>query len=289
MSTDSTGMQLNTEWCIRQGSYIIANEFPADWCEYRPTPDMRKKSFKKDCLLLVQSQDCDIVAGDDQEPEVELLPLAPIKPKKVYHRNQYAQSSRTLHINVDGQDYEGKVRATVTVPKQQLRDWLAADGSSATIAQLTPENVRTLVAWKANRYQRAALPDRFNHAFVPLFRECADDLGSHTNANGEGYVRALYLYLDTLEEDADYQFALLALLKHDTPDGVKTVIDEQIEDLNHKLEENDGFALAEGESLPGNAERDDAVTVAQLTQYMKVNLDYLSLREGDGDLGADVN
>lgn len=103
--------------------------------------------------------------------------------------------------------------------------------------------------------------------------------------NGESCVRALYLHLDTLEEDAEYQFALLAHLKHDTPDGVKTAIDEQIEDLNHKLEENDGFALAEDESLPGNAERDNAVTVAQLTQYMKVNLDYLSLREGDGDLG----
>lgn len=55
--------------------------------------------------------------------------------------------------------------------------------------------------------------------------------------NGESCVRALYLHLDTLEEDAECQFALLALLKHDTPDGVKTAIDEQIEELIQRLEE----------------------------------------------------
>jgi hypothetical protein len=47
-------------------------------------------------------------------------------------------------------------------------------------------------------------------------------------------------------------------------------------------------ALAEHPSLPGNAERESAVTVAQLTQYMKINLDYLSPREGGEDLGPNV-
>lgn len=175
------------------------------------------------------------------------------------------------------------------MPKQQLLEWLESSEKTACVAQVTPENLRTLVAWKANRYQRAALPDRFNHAFIPLFEKHADQLGAYNTENGESCVRGLYLHLDTLEEDAaNYEFALLALLKHSTSDAQRLAIEEQIEDLIQELEQNDGFTLAEHPSLPGNAERDSAVTVAQLTQYMKINLDYLSLREGDGDLGPDL-
>ncbi|GHD53816.1 hypothetical protein SAMN05216429_101181 [Marinobacter persicus] len=289
MTTDLTGKQLLVNWGIRQGSYIAAPEYPQDWCHFRPNPEMRDKGFKKDCLLLVQSQDCDIAAKDELEPEIELLPLAPIKPKKLFPGNQYAKSSRTLQINIDGQNHEGKVRATVTVPKRQLLEWLEANTESANIAQLTPENLRILTAWKANRYQRAALPDRFNHAFIPLFEKYADKLGAYSTENGNCCVRGLYLHLDTSEEDAaNYEFALLALLKHETPDAQRLAIEEQVEDLIQELEEKEGFTLAEHSSLPGNAERESAVTVAQLTQYMKINLDYLSLREGDEDLGPDV-
>lgn len=290
MTTDSTGKQLLVNWGVRQGSYISAPEYPKNWCEFRPSPEMRTKVFKKGCLLLVQSQDCDIAAKESHEPEIELLPLAPIKAKKVYPGNQYAKSSRTLQINIDGQDYEGKVRATVFVPKQQLLEWLGTNQESANIAQLTPENLRILTAWKANRYQRAALPDRFNHAFIPLFEKYADEFGAYSTGNGNSCIRGMYLHLDTLEEHAtNYQFALLALLTHDTTDRQQLAIEEQVEELIHELEEQQGFTLAEHPSLPGNAERESVVTVAQLTQYMKINLDYLSLKEGDEDLGPDVD
>lgn len=76
----TTGKQLLTDWGVRQGSYIAASEYPREWCQLRPIPAMRERSFKKGCLLLVQSQDCDIAAKDEYEPEIELLPLAPIKP-----------------------------------------------------------------------------------------------------------------------------------------------------------------------------------------------------------------
>ncbi len=105
---------------IRQGSYLIADEFPGEWLEYRAVPELRTKGFKKRTVLLVQSQNCDITAIDTEEPEVELLPLDPIKPKKVYHRNQYAQSSRTLQIGFDGQYRQGRVRATLVLSKVQL-------------------------------------------------------------------------------------------------------------------------------------------------------------------------
>lgn len=289
MTTDSTGRQLLVNWGIRQGSYIAAPEYPQGWCQFRPSPEMRDKGFKKDCVLLVQSQDCDIAAKDEPEPEIELLPLAPIKPKKLFPGNQYAKSSRTLQININGQNYEGKVRAIITVPKRQLLEWLEANAETANIAQLTPENLRILTAWKANRYQRAALPDCFNHAFIPLFEKYADELGAYSTESGNSCVRGLYLHLDTFEEDAaNYEFALLALLKHETSDDQRLAIEEQVEDLVQEMEENQGFTLGEHPNLPGNAERESAVTVAQLTQYMKINLDYLSLREGDEDLGSDV-
>jgi len=56
-------------------------------------------------------------------------------------------------------------------------------------------------------------------------------------------------------------------------------------DLIQELEEDEGLTFADLPSLLGNAEREDTVTVALLAQYMKVNLDYLSLREGSEDLG----
>ena len=65
-------------------------------------------------------------------------------------------------------------------------------------------------------------------------------------------------------------------------------IDDQIEDLIQELEEDESLTLADRPSLLGNAEREDTVTVAQLAQYMKINLDYLSLREGSEDLGPEL-
>ncbi len=78
------------------------------------------------------------------------------------------------------------------------------------------------------------MPDRFNQVFIPLFETYADELGSQVNEQDESYVRALYLYLDNLEETGSYQFALLALLKHNTPDNVRLSVDEQIEELTQE-------------------------------------------------------
>ncbi|WP_155833643.1 hypothetical protein [Halomonas sp. BC04] len=109
--------------------------------------------------MVVVSQDCDIACYNHAEdPCIELAVFNKIKARDVHKGNQFANSVRKLQLQIGGQYYEAKARETVRVPKQSLSDCL----EKTTITPLSPDHIRTLVLWRANRYQREAFPDRFN-------------------------------------------------------------------------------------------------------------------------------
>lgn len=286
----SVGQQL-LAMGLRQGAWISASILEAGnsraWADYRSDPRLRERPIKDTALLVVVSQDCDIACRDDNhDPNIELAVFDRINPKKMHHGNQFAHSVRKLQLEIGEYCYEAKVRETVRVRKDELQCCLRDD----SISKLSDDQCRTLVLWRANRYQRTALPDRFNNLIGPLLSDLLPELerlAEDPLDRSRSYLRSLYVYLDHLEESGECMFSLMALLRADTPDGIQSEIDDAIEELCQRLEECEAsFKLSEEDWLAGFAERDSAITVATLGQYLKFSLEYLSLRQGDPDTGA---
>lgn len=281
---------------LRQGTWFCAAQIDKElrqcWAACRSEPALREKPIKDDALLMVLSQECDIACRrDDDDPCIELAVFKPIKPRQHYARNQFAYSVRKLQLCIGEQHYEAKVRETVRVAKQDLLACLTQEPAPRLTA-LTPEACRTLVLWRANRYQRVALPDRFNMAFQPLLEQALPRLeclaaDPSQNQNSRSYIRALYVHLEHLDEQGPCQFSLMALLRAETPDEIQSAVDDEVDALCQALESaNTDFRLSEAPELVGHAERESTLTVAALGQYVKVNLDSVSLSHGDPDFGV---
>lgn len=292
-SAASFGLQLLGHG-IRQGAVIPASLFSSEelrgWAGFRSEPQLRLKPIKQTDLLVVTSQDCDIACRNDtQDPCIELAVFSSIKPKNRHQGNQFANSVRALQLVINDKDYEAKARYTVRVPKEEFFNSLVDDYSK--IFQLSTEQCRTLTLWRANRYQRAALPDRFNDAFFPIIKPALvgiEELAKDPADSSRSYIRSLYVYLENISEEGSSEFSLLALLRADTPDAIQSDLDDVIDELCMQLERCSDYTLSESNTLAGLAERETTVTVLMLGQYVKFNLDYISLREGDPDMGADV-
>lgn len=292
-SVASYGAKL-LEHGMRQGSVFPAELLAVDllggWAEFRSEPKLRERPIKQTDLLVVTSQDCDIACRNDAlDPCIELAVFSSIKPKDCHGGNQFANSVRTLQLPINGQDYEAKARYTVRVPKKDIFSALADHHDR--LFELSAEQCRILILWRANRYQRSALPDRFNDAFFPLIRAALpniEQLASDPAGNGRSYIRSIYVYLENMNENGPCEFSLLALLRADVTDLVQSSIDDAMDELCVQLEESSDYILNETKDLTGLAERDNTVTVFMLGQYVKFDLDYISLREGDPDTGADL-
>lgn len=279
---------------LRQGAgfsaALLEAELLSSWADFRSEPQLRNKKIKAKDVLVVVSQDCDIACRDDaHDPCIELAVFTPIKPKNWHKGNQFANSVRTLQLTINDQDYEAKARYTIRVLKEDIFNVL--DGSFTDLFELTAEQCRTLTLWRANRYQRAALPDRFNDAFFPLVKAALPEierLASDPIDSSRSYIRSLYVYLENMSEQGQCEFSLLALLRVDTPDPVQSTLDDAMEKLCVQMESSSEYILSDSADLAGLAERENTLTVFMLGQYVKFNLDYISLREGDPDTGAVV-
>lgn len=290
---DSFGVQLLNQG-LRQGSGFPADFLAAEqlkiWADFRSEPMLRVKLLKPTDLLVVASQDCDIACRDDnQEPCIELAVFSLLKKKDEHAGNQFANSVRTLQLLINDQYYAAKARYTIRVPKKDVFD--VFNGSYSTLFDLPEGQRRTLTLWRANRYQRAALPDRFNEVFTPLIKEALpaiEQLAKDLSDSSRSYIRSLYVYLENMSEEGGCNFSLLALLRADTPNNIQSSLDDAMDSICTKLEQCSNYTLCESIDLPGLAEREDTVTVFMLGRYVKFNLDYVSLREGDPDVGAEL-
>lgn len=279
---------------LRQGASFSASALPEaylkEWADYRSEPELRTKAIKKSALLVVVSQDCDIACHNHaDDPCVELAVFNSIRPKKMYAGNQFAYSVRKLQLQIGDKCYEAKARETVRVPKQVLCDCLRSPDIDSP---LPPGQCRTLVLWRANRYQREAFPDCFVQGFRPLLDSVFPELERIAQVQGDSsqsYIRALYIYIDNLEEEGDCGFSLMVLLRADTPDVVQSKLDDHMDELCQELERREpSFHLIEDDNeLASLAEKESTITVATLGRYVKYNLDSASLSHGDPDVGVE--
>ncbi|WP_328188809.1 hypothetical protein [Marinobacter sp. OP 3.4] len=285
----SMGQRLLHEVGLRQGTYFRVSDVGHDvclaWLSSLARPDLRgrAKLMPENAILAVISQDCDIACRTDgMDPCVELYVLRPIRDRDVFHGNQFVQSVRKLQLNIEGQWYEAKAEAAVTVDKGELLEVLRG----VELAKMPEIDRQCFVRWRTNRYSRTALPDKFNEHLFKVLPEALsrlDGIAKVEGDEGRSYIRALYVWLDPVSEADYYDFELFALLRNDVGDEVLAAIQDAVEEFAERLSDISGF----NDLSEMYADRDGQTAVSYLTNFVKLNVDAESLKSGDLDTGVD--
>ncbi|MCL1092013.1 hypothetical protein L2744_20905 [Shewanella profunda] len=245
--------------------------------------------LKPTSVFLVLSQNCDIACQNDAiETCVELAVCKKIRPREVHQGNSFVKSVRKLHFKLEENYYEANVDYILTVEKADLLNVIDTT-ENFTLLQLEREYEISVPVWRANRYLRSALPDNFNAVFFPLFNERIADIEAEAKAEGmphySSFIRAIYIWLDSNEETDSYKFDIFALLRDETSDGKVSAIQNKIEALAEELAESAGYE----DQSDIYAGTESTVTVAYLTKFVRLNLDYLSLAQRDADTGQELD
>lgn len=284
----SNGQELFINKGLKQASCFFASEIPRDvrlqWSDSLAKSGLRNdiRKLKDSALFLIISQNCDIANRKDAiEDSVEIAVCKSIKPKDVYSGNAFVKSVRKLQFQYGDSWYEANSDLILTVKKNELVGAL----TDTTISYLTDEYTQTIPLWRSNRYMRTALPDAFNEEFFPVFDSHIERIESVAQADQRepfaSYIRAIYIWLDSFEEQEAYSFDLFALLKDSVSDEQASAIQEQVEELAESL----GGAAGYEDLSEIYADRESNTQVSYLNKFVRLNLDHQSLASGDGDTG----
>jgi hypothetical protein len=273
---------------LKQASCFFASEVPQDvrlrWSDSLAKSGLRNdtKKLKESALFLVISQNCDIASRNDSiEDSVEIVVCKSIKSRDVYPGNAFVKSVRKLQFQYGDSWYEANSDLILTVKKDELVDAL----TDTAISYLTDEYTQTIPLWRSNRYMRTALPDAFNEVFFPVFDDHVGRVEVAAKADQKesfaSYIRAIYIWLDSFEEQDVYSFDLFALLKDSVCDEQSSAIQEQVEALAEALSEAAGY----DDRSEIYADRESNTQVSYLNKFVRLNLDHQSLASGDADTG----
>jgi hypothetical protein len=291
--SESSGQKLFRDWNILQASCLKAEHIPnnklLEWTNTFSKPQYRGqiKRIKKTSLLLIVTQNCDIAAREDHlDSCIELIVCKKIDPKDCVPFNQFVRGTRKLQFNVNKAWYEASSEYLLTVEKEDLLNTIE-DLSEFDVISLASEFAISVPLWRANRYSRIALPDNFNNHLLPALDQFRGQLESLSITDGipvPNHIRAIYIWLNTLDEVKHYTFELFALIREKTPDELLTKTQNILEDLALHIESKSSYI----DQSQLYADREDNTYVSYLTRFTKLNLDHISLSKGDSDTGPDI-
>jgi len=295
----SAGQKLLHSFKVVQASCfpmeIISQEKRLEWSDSFAKSKYRQdiKKLKDSAMLLVLSQNCDIACSNDcLDSSVELVVCKKIKSKDVSPASSFVHSVRKLPFEYDGNWFEANVDYILTVDKADLLETLSERLKFEPLS-LAPLFARTVPIWRANRYNRSALPDEFNNKFFPLLRgekgnegfldQLAEVSKPDCSESYASFIRAFYYWLDTDEEVDSYRFEFFALVKDDVSNEILSSIQEVIEQMADELVAVAGYD--DDSEIYAGREKD--TTVAYLTRLKRFNLDSHSLSNDDDDLSPE--
>lgn len=229
-------------------------------------PSKNKHKILDDDLMIVLSQDCDIACqNDNDDPLIELALFKKIKESDLYPGNQFTRSVRRIQSKVGDNWYQASISHIGWIKKKELWNVL----NDFYFDQCDEDLSRVLATWRSNRYDRDPLPDRFNNGIMPYMKALLEKLNKH-----ERYIRAVYISLDSYEENVHYIFDIFAMTDAYIGNGELEEVMNIIEEFAYEVEEKVGFNV-HGDCI--FALRDDAISVNKISNYRRFNLDYVSL------------
>jgi len=224
-------------------------------------------------VLIIVSQSCDVVNDSfDSEPFVEVQVAKSII--NIDGNHSHGKHPRILDIRCTLDDVPRCFRIYDRERRRFNRRLLLGRLPSAV---LPVDTVRLLANWTARRYTRPALPDEFNRrrksrekAAAKIATEYAED------------VSAFYVVLNEdreLSVDEPYEIFLIgtALAEIAADSGRFERISKAVAALSDVLNAN-GIVV-----VGGVARSEDSVSLTEVREMIRLDFDYISLREEGND------
>lgn len=224
--------------------------------------------------LILVSHDCDIVHSGTREPVVEVCVALPLERMNGSYAR--AKNPRILHLTlqVAGNAVPHEIEASNRrqIDRSQLETMMPANN-----VVLPAEDLRIITRWLAKRYDRAALPDRFNERLVP-----AQEAIRLALQGGGARLSMIMLHLDPEDElpvDASYRVFLFALMPKEIfenePDRIAGTA--TIAQVAAAMSRCNGIEIVDFALLS-----EDDLTLHDLHSLIEYTCEDLSLGENDG-------
>lgn len=152
----------------------------------------------KEQLVLI-TQDCDIVARDNDEPYVEALICAVDKPTQAARIDR--NSARYFLVD-PATNLVARAKYRITIDKHALQTVNCSPWPSS------PERLERFIRWLARRYDRPAIPDALYEAYQHPIEAALTSIDTQTPHVGTAFSRAVYEIRINLPERERPPFSL---------------------------------------------------------------------------------
>jgi hypothetical protein len=228
------------------------------------------EQLSEDDVVIVLSQSCDVVCDSaESEPFLDVLVGRAIQD--LVGNNTFGKNPRVIDFEIVAEGRARKVRChdaeRLRLDRKVLQGAVPAD-------RLAPSLTAMLANWTGRRYTRPALPDSFNRRRKP-----AANRVSKIAAQYALDVAAFYVVLNTerdLPEGEAYRVILIGTVMSDIA-GDEARFGRAVEAVAKlaKALQCDGIEVIEAV-----AKSEDDVSLSDLRNMIRLELDYVSVRGG---------
>ena len=245
---------------LRQGYFLSSNyvfSLISDSEDLKPTI----AGDSEDNILVVISQDCDIVKAPSCEPYIEFIYGKTINEIEGSCLN--GKNSRKLILS-DKKNYIFVIHDKFRVKKEKV---LSIIEPLESIDQLQSDNLDILKKWISKRYTRAAFPDEFNNRLSN--NKVYEKLAKKDLSKKISYV-LIAVTDEELPSDRCYEPEIIIII----PENISENEKKEIEELYEK-----GFSI-EGQINPDIMLRSEIdVSIKELRKYKRWDRDSYSISE----------
>ncbi|HBR1386091.1 TPA: hypothetical protein RUY71_002524 [Klebsiella pneumoniae] len=219
-------------------------DFIASLSQYRATESFRSKTAKKEDLLLIISQDCDIDSRSFNYIEVLVFRKAKPRDSRSAKSIEYARNVHKIFLK-DSEEYVLKKEEVSLLTKEIFLQELVRlnQNNELNLREFNVENTKSiLLSWLVNYYARRPLPDGFNRS---LFDKYIKNPEGHPLQNFlvKYYKEILdvYAFVHPMdEEDAPrYDVTLTALLSQECTEEQGDIISKELELIIGEINKQD--------------------------------------------------
>jgi hypothetical protein len=231
-------------------------------------------------IAVVISQDCDVVANVQIEPDVEVI--GAVETVTPDHSTLHGKHPRTLALPLvnSAAHIELAIRRRHYIPKSRLCEF---PPSADTL--ISRKDVRTMAQWVGKRYTRDAFPDAFNLRLRPV----RDKLDKLSKSDLGKFVIQVFVLLDVHDEELPpeqvYGAAFLFVFR-DNPkdtDFRRAQAEQFAQQFLRIVRDCSGIEVV----TDGDVKSDWETTLGEISEMKRFDFDHRSLAPKPGGEVAD--
>lgn len=225
--------------------FDIQNVLQKNWRQGSICSDIARDTLRtaSDTLAIVLSHDCDIVQPNiEKEPYIEILIASTIA--RVDGNYTRGKNSRCYHLDLNGISYEINAIERISVPRQFLVDY------EPHYLKLPADEIKAIVHWFAQRYERPAFPDNFNKRLSKKTKQIIDRMLKESGH----LISGIYISCpnEELSDDKPYEILFYVVMSGKDFENAKkfTVCKEISQQLYEAVKnQSNGITIANSEEL----------------------------------------